>query len=85
MVPATEGLKVELKLSLILQMDLSKINVVILTRKSNPYSTTRLNSNVYTCIDLWVTLLMLAVFKYIEMTVMNMAHIQVIQKAYKES
>lgn len=30
----------------------SKINVLILTRKSNPYSTTMLNSNVYACIDL---------------------------------
>lgn len=85
MVPATKGLKAELKLSLFSQMQVSKINAIILTRKSNPYSTTKLSSNVYTCIDLWVTLLMSAVFKYTEMTFMSMVHIQMIQKAYKES
>lgn len=60
-------------------------NVIILTRKSNPYSITKLNSSVYTCIDLWVTLLRSAAFKCVEMTVMNVAHIQMIQKAYRES
>lgn len=83
MVPGT-GLKAELKLSLFLQMELSKVNAVILTRKSNSYST-RLNSDVYTCIDLGVTLLMSAVYKYIKVTVTSMAHIQIIQKSSKKS